>query len=80
MRPYTFDFINHDGSIDSFDIGAFIDDADAVQRAQAELFVSQVAIRVDVWSHGACVARLPREEARASPALRPLAAAVHAAR
>lgn len=61
MRAYTFDFLNRDGSIDTFDIGAFADDSEARLRARAALLSSLTAVAVEVWCDGEAVAIIRRE-------------------
>lgn len=60
MLAYTFDFLNRDGSIDTFDIGAFDSDAEALVQARAALLSSLTAVAVEVWREGEAVAIVRR--------------------
>lgn len=64
MRAYCFDFVNGDGSIDSYDIGAFGSDHEAERQARDALLVSTTAIAVEVWSEGARLATIQRMAAQ----------------
>jgi hypothetical protein len=64
---YRFDFINHDGSVDSHDLGRVADDATARTRATDALRVSQSATAVDVWRNASHLARIRRTAATAAP-------------
>jgi hypothetical protein len=72
VRAYCFDFVNHDGSIDSYDIGVFASDAEAERQAREAMLASTTAVSVDVWSEGDQVARIWRD-LRRSLRSRPLA-------
>ena len=61
MRAYSFDFLNRDGSIDTFDIGAFDNDAEAIVRARAALLSSLTAVAVEVWCDGEAIAIVRRD-------------------
>lgn len=61
MPAYTFDFLNRDGSIEAFDIGAFANDVEASDRARAALLVDLTAVAVEVWSEGGAVTAIRRE-------------------
>jgi hypothetical protein len=64
---YRFDLINHDGSVDSHDLGDVGDDAAARSRASDALKVSQSATAVDVWRDAAHLGRIPRPVAGTAP-------------
>lgn len=64
---YRFDFINHDGSVDSHDLGQAPDDAAARRRATDALSVSQSATAVDVWRNTSHLGRIRRAAGVAAP-------------
>jgi hypothetical protein len=64
---YTFDFVNHDGSIDHFDLGRFSDDRAALKAAEAALLASTSAVRIAVWNDGGNIGEVRRPRARRAP-------------
>jgi hypothetical protein len=72
VRAYCFDFMNHDGSIDQYDIGAFGSDAEAERQARDALLVSTTAVAVEIWKEGAQIGKIRRS----LPSRRPLLLAV----
>jgi hypothetical protein len=75
VQAYTFDFVNQDGSIDTFDIGEFDDDGAAAGKARSALLASLSAVAVEVWREGARVAQIRRDGApQRPPVYRSLAA------
>lgn len=61
MTSYVFDLIRTDGTIESFDLGAFETDVDALQYAGRALAGSPSAFAVNVWCDGVRVGRLRRD-------------------
>lgn len=61
MSSYVFDLIIQDGSIDSFDLGAFENDVEALRYAGRTLHASPQAIAVNVWCDGVRIGRLRRD-------------------
>lgn len=66
-QRYRFDFVNRDGSIDSFSLGEFgelgaaRDDGEATLRARSAMLVSQTAVAVEVWKDGERLCRVRRD-------------------
>ncbi len=70
MEPgYRFDFVNRDGSVDTFEIGQSRDDGDAALRARAAMLVSLTAVAVEVWKGGERLCRIRRDSGPGAPSL-----------
>jgi hypothetical protein len=64
MDPgYRFDFVNRDGSVDTFEIGLAKDDGDAALRARSAMLVSLTAVAVEVWKDGSRLCSIRRDSA-----------------
>jgi hypothetical protein len=61
MSSYAFDLMNRDGSIESFDLGAFDTDIEALRHARSALLASLTAFAVEVWSDGVRIGRIRRD-------------------
>jgi hypothetical protein len=70
---YRFDFLNRDGSVDTFELGQPGDDGDAALRARAAMLVSLTAVAVEVWKDGEKLCRVRRDSNLAPPARQALA-------
>jgi len=68
MISYAFDLMNRDGSIDSFEVGAFDSDIEALQHAGAALIASATAFAVNIWCDGVRVGRVRRDVPVPTPA------------
>ena len=68
MQPgYRFDFVNRDGSVDTFEIGQARDDGDAALRARSAMLVSLTAVAVEVWKGGERLSRIRRDSGPVMP-------------
>jgi hypothetical protein len=61
MTSYVFDMITDSGTIDTFELGAFDSDLEALRHAGRTLRCSPVAFAVDVWCDGIRIGRLRRD-------------------
>lgn len=65
MAPaYRFDFVNRDGSVDTFDIGESADDGAAALHARSAMLVSLTAVAVEVWRGDARLCRICRDSSQ----------------
>lgn len=60
-QGYRFDFVNRDGSVDNYEIGAPSDDGDAALRARSAMLVSLTAVAVEVWKDDERLCRIRRD-------------------
>jgi hypothetical protein len=70
---YRFDFVNRDGSVDTFELGQPACDGDAALRARAAMLVSLTAVAVEVWKDGERLCRVRRDGDLGPPARQALA-------
>jgi hypothetical protein len=68
MTSYAFDLIRADGSIDTFDLGCFDNDVEALRHAGQALRASPLAFAVNVWCDGVRIGRLRRDVPAAAAA------------
>jgi hypothetical protein len=61
MTSYVFDLITDGGTIDTFELGAFDSDLDALHHAGRALRGNPVAFAVEVWCDGMRIGRLRRD-------------------
>lgn len=64
MEVFTAHFSNRDGSTDTWELGSFPSEEDALREARAALYVSLSAVAVEVYRGEARVSRVGRQAPR----------------